>query len=274
MLGASLATPVFGSVVAVDFGGTDMVARNRNLSLGQQYENPEGVFSRIRIGQYPLNPESTLYNGIPFYGLIQQVGEPTSNTLQARVADGIDGDYLQVRTYLPKEVELNTVFFFKKEDFRNGVAEIGKLSLANLEAMTASIPLLAGSGDNPKQSARFLVQSGGQWYISEESIDDNGDLSLSNPAASRWARYSLPRQTGGKVEDVPEKFDVSGGSLTDVQAVGLWSYIFGTSPSNASAEIRLKEFRTIWIPEPGIGTIAVSAVAAVALLVHLRRRRG
>lgn len=266
------ASQVSGSVVAVDLGG-DMVTRTRDFRLGQQYENPEGVFSRIRIGSFPLSPEPALYSGPTFYGIIQQTGDPSGYTWSTRVVDGIDGDFLQVRTIFPEEVSLNTIYLFKKEDFGSGAAAVQQLSLAALDSLSASISMLAGSGDNAVQSARFLVQSGNQWYISEVAISESGALTIGDPATSRWARYSLPRQTGGKVQPAPANYEVAGSALTDIQAVGLWSHIFGSSAGNASAEIRLTEFRTVWIPEPGMTGVALAGLATVAVFGLLRRRR-
>ncbi len=273
-LAAMLFCPLysFGSAVAVDFGG-DMVSRSRDLRLGQEYENPEGTFSRIRIGSMPLSPEPRLYDGPTFYGIIQQQGDPSAFTWNARVVDGLDGDYLQVRAFYPEEITLNTILFFKKEDFSGGVAAAPNLSLSALDSLSANISALAGSSNESSEAVRFVVLNGNQWYISESSASGSGPFVLGNGAASRWARWSLPPQTGGKVNPVPTSFDVAGSSLNDIQAVGLWTQVFGTATGNAVAEFRLPEFKTVWIPESGSVALGVALFAGALAVVRLRRNR-
>lgn len=127
--------------------------------------------------------------------------------------------------------------FAIKEDFLNGADEIEDLKLPNEAGAFSAEVFFRGRSmvdADPEgiRRARFIIQAGDQWYISqtgtasdtEESERDVTRTLSVNPAAEYWHEYNVETMLFMDEEPgttVPLGAAVRGDSLSDIQAVGV-----------------------------------------------------
>lgn len=158
--------------------------------------------------------------------------------------------------------------FAIKEDFLNGANEIEDLKLPNEEDAFFAEVFFRGApkvGVDPEglRRARFLIQAGENWYISQTGTEGEGEelqrdvtrtLSL-NPAAEYWHEYNVEAMLFMEEEEstaVPVGAAIRGDALSDIQAVGviMQNTRFDGTIENHHVWLNFNEFSFHLDPDP------------------------
>ncbi|MGC9452083.1 MAG: Ig-like domain-containing protein [Oceanipulchritudo sp.] len=157
-----------------------------------------------------------------FYGgLTVRVLNGTSSISSSGIVSSSPYDSIDIRfdTTAPVLANTTTVIFWDKADFRNG-ADTATVTFG--EGSELAVPNLFATYYG---AWRWLVRSGGQYYISGSLIGNNAlaaQLDSGEIAAELWAAYNpVPGGYDIDVDFAALSYDTPSADLTDISAVGL-----------------------------------------------------
>lgn len=241
---------------------------------------------------YPLNNTTVIspyvqnYGGTSaaFYGAAQQLtgnldatGSPQLRVVADAAWNGRNRILVQSQGTtsgsLPAEVK--GFFYWKKEDFLSNPSGSEPLSLSDIGSFYVNAPNVRATS----ASVRFVVQSEGTWYLSEAKLTgatgggggNLGSLTLDNLSTSQWGEWVVQDSSSSLINGAPLSFDVSGGTLNNITAVGFYyeaNYIYANS-----AMVSFDQFTVApAIPEPS-SVALISGVAILSLVLCKRLRK-
>jgi hypothetical protein len=215
----------FGSELTIDFGG-NYSAVNINSAKSETYSSGDFDFdgsaddrvAKVAFGSVFTPPNSANWtnlvgksNGTIYHGISLAILNKTNNP-----AIGFDRmtstDRIQIGGGTTGETNnLAVALYWNSTNFLNG----GSAALAD-ETNSLSVTL-AGTGVAP--SVRFLVQAGGQWYVSAAS--NTASFSI-NGATANWYAFD-PAANAMFLDTANLGTAVSGSSLGAITAVGVYA---------------------------------------------------
>ena len=114
--------------------------------------------------------------------------------------------------------------FWLKKDFLSGFEKTAKITWQNVLSMSLNIAKI----DAKLSHARFAVQSGGKWYLSEAASDNAKVFTINDASWGEWGVTSaLP------LPALPDSFSLSGDQLNDITAFGFYFDAGSVSKANA-----------------------------------------
>jgi hypothetical protein len=182
----------------------------------------------------PLNPSffGGVYNGssATFYGGVYATAFNAPAALapgqMGSVVDNSNGDRLQAAWTSPSgetSSSFDTLFYWKQADFLSGDAPATLSALSTFKLNITRWDAGVGSG-------RWVVRSGGQFYVSQDTFSGTGVkwLKGSTLVNEKWALYN---PSAGNIEfnQSAAVFNVATSSLTSIDAVGFMSDADGTA---------------------------------------------
>lgn len=225
-------------------------------------------YSDIRTLQTstPANPafgENDYYSGHSsdrswkFYQAISGASE-SGSYYPNEIHNDSSYDYLQIRDILGTTYPINSVLFWKKEDFLNG--------MNNAEVSLTSFYMEADSHINAT-SLRWVVQDAAEnFYISDYTMVGNSGYAsyeLTDLSSVSW--YTYDPGTDISVDGIGA--EVAGITFDDVAGVGFRVYVNASDSSNEV--IRIRDFEVTAVPEPG--TLGMLGLIG-AICFFIRRR--
>ncbi len=157
-----------------------------------------------------------------FYGgVIVRLLNGTGSISTSGITSTSPNDAIELRfdTTAPILNNGTTVIFWRKEDFRNG-ADAGTVSLG--AGSEFEVP---GLFSQMTGAPRWLVRSGGQYYVSQTPLGNNllsARLDPDEMAAEMWAAYNpVPGTYPTDFDASTAQFDMPSSAMVDVTGVGL-----------------------------------------------------
>lgn len=120
----------------------------------------------------------------------------------------------------------------------------------------------------PKATARFMVQAGGQWYLSQASND--GPLSI-NGGAANWYAFD-PTSNAMFWDETAPGATVIGTSLGDITAAGIYAQTDAGYTGGSGSLFQVQSLQISVIPESNAYALLLGGVS-LAGVVLLRRKR-
>lgn len=114
--------------------------------------------------------------------------------------------------------------FWLKKDFLNGFEKMEKITWQSILSMSLNITKI----DAKLSHARFAVQSGGKWYLSESASENSKAFTINDASWGEWnVTSALP------LPALPDSFPTSGDQLSDITAFGFYFDAGSVSKANA-----------------------------------------
>jgi len=268
-----IGTTATGGVLAVDFGAaytTVNINHGKNEIKYNGDYNFDGVeddrMTSVAFGTVFTPPNSanwttvpgksngTIYHGVSLAVLGKQSIDPTISI--DRIASN---NRIQIgnTTIAGETLSQAVAIYWTAADFLNGQAA----KLAD-EAAGLSVTLNS-TGSRP--NVRFMVQAGGQWYVSASSSQTTFSI---NGATSDWYAFD-PTAKRLFLNESSLGTAVSGSSLGDITAAGVYGQATAYSGSSPSL-FGMDALQITVIPEPA--TIGMLGLGALATLLFRRLR--
>jgi hypothetical protein len=275
---------------AVDFGG-DYTSSNINNTTpaGSGYATGDYNFdgsSDDRAYIRPFGSEASFTGSDSFttptgksgafinYGIsyanIGSLSDPANNGLN-RITSS---DSIQATSGAgTSAMRMASAWYWQKASFLNGLNVASGISFADQSgSLFASINNTGTPTTGNQRASRFLVQSGGQWYLSESfSTATDGTLSI-NAATSNW--YVFDPTANALFWDVTKPGGtVIGSLLTDITAIGIYTQHQLFDGTSGSAAVQgFSSFEATVVPEPSSFALLLGAIVALAIIRRGRNR--
>jgi hypothetical protein len=273
MMPLMLCSAVRGSLVGIDFGGNYSSA-NINSAKTETYSSGDFDFdgsaddrvSKVAFGSVFTPPNSANWtniagksNGTIYHGISLAILNKTNNPAIGfdRLAGTVVNDRIQIGGGTTGETNsLAVALYWNSTNFLNG----GSAALAD-ETNSLSVTL-NGTGVAP--SVRFLVQAGGQWYVSATS--NTASFSI-NGATASWYAFD-PAANAMFLDTANLGTAVSGTSLGAITAAGVYAQTM--KYTGGSSLFGMDAFKLTVVPEPA--TIGMLGLGAISILICRRFR--
>jgi len=261
-----------GSVI-VNFGGNYMSDNANKAGRRSSTAITDGVLFSYNDGT-PASPLPTNYEGTSgtYYAVAQMTtaggGVSGSYALSVLYAGGQNSIIARSKVRGTSETgsaNVQGMIFWKKEDFLAG-ASTETLKLSDIGELYVN----ASNVRSTQAALRFAVQSDGVWYLSEKALTSKtfladaalGALTMEDPATLMWAAWNPQSSPTSLLNPAPTVYDVDGGTLNSITAVGYYFLSDYALPNAAHFDVNA--FRVTTIPEPS--SAALMGGAALLLL--------
>jgi hypothetical protein len=117
-------------------------------------------------------------------------------------------------------------------------------------------------------SGRIVVQSGGQFYLSQNSLAAADTTINFDPSAALWSLYNIAAGTNDFIPD-SLVFDVPGTSLNNISHVGI--YVLASEASGSVLELQNLQVNATPVPEPSV--LMACSLLAIGMAGHALWRR-
>jgi hypothetical protein len=208
----------------------------------------------------PTRRYDTALTSAIFHGGVESWRHGVFDTARAEVVDSGGRDQIRLFDSNASNRHLFAALLWRKQEFLNGFEQV-PLAITGSGALVAVIDLVS----HGHAQARFVVESGGRFYLSAAKANSAGIFSLSHEALreAMWAPYDpaanlqpVPGQAGICQSDLLA-YAVGSESLDDVTAVGLYLERF-EFPNGGNPEFRMSQF-TAMLESPATGHSAAEA---------------
>lgn len=271
--------------VDVDFGNYDGTSRTYNLQTGSHWRFN---FDTSDTGQFYKNPWSTCTSQIPwFYGGLE--ARALNDTHDVNLFSWRQGNvgirkvdfFAFDATGNPDAgFSMDGLFLWRQDQFINGGAAGAKLDANS----SLAIHYNDFRGDIPGSQLRFVLQSNGQYYLSEfvhtVFIWDGETITLNDPGSGNWALFNPTatdfQPTGSEVFDQ----SLTGATITQVgiyfycgrpQYAGGWSFDIFTVDAALDSPTPLPPPLVSANLTPNGADLSMSFVGAVGKVYSLRQ---
>jgi hypothetical protein len=267
VLASVFAASAARSALIIDFGG-NMVSSNQNLVLPTPTNDGDTRYWEYDFDT-PISPSSSVYSGIPFYGVLQHTsGTGTAaNFGRARVGSGSIGE-IEIRGSAHGTGNFITGLVFFKPELNPGES----VAFMPGDSITMSNHTFTTNPGNPRRYRMAVLNDGG-WYLSASSYPGNqtgfGTFTIADAAAEMWGAWDPTTVPLDPTNDPSGSYTTLGSTFTNVEAVGVWFAFSGSSTQEARFSLSgLQVNATTVIPEPH----TLGLLLAVGTLLMLRRR--
>ncbi|MDQ8209620.1 hypothetical protein QEH52_19025 [Coraliomargarita sp. SDUM461003] len=245
--------------------GTDMVTADASFSrdaiyssAGTGLNNYTDTLTFSDVDVLSPDPATTTYTGQKFYGGYDFSSSTKNGSISGqRIRNNLDRIFFQAYSgdnFTGSTLSAHTLYLFKQEDFATG-HQSGSNNITSLSVKSNSY------GDGAL-TARFLVQIGGTYYLSNTTAtmgySNTFEISESTLLLETWAEYtpydSLDFDQGTAIFATLD--------LNNVTAVGLYAendaYSDGTSTTAFALGITNFEVQGTTVPEPSSYALLLS----------------
>lgn len=285
MIGVSVAS---GSIIAVDFGA-DYTAANINASktLGVD-ATVDADFDGVaddRAGSIAFGTVFTPAGSASWTTPVGKSGPVIKFGVSLANIDSIvDPDNLamsRIAAYDAIEASNNpgtaamrmaSAWYWEQSSFLNGLNSASGLTFANEAAsLSATFNNTGTPTAGNEREGRFLVQSDGQWYVSQSRFAGTGGLLSINAATAEW--YVFDPAAGTLFWDLNDVgSSVLGSTLTDITAIGVYvQHELFDGTTGSSAKEGFSTLQANLVPEPA--TIGLFGMGVLGVLFVRRVRR-
>jgi hypothetical protein len=266
LLLAGMAVSNLQSATLIDWGGTGMASSDTNFSLPTPTDN-----GNTRTWAYsastPLLSTGGNYSGPTIYGALQTGHTSSGPNNFTPFVDDRGGSDDRITTLVNTATTgdlIRGLVFFQKSDFLNGSTS----TLTFDSSSSATLSVIGNNGAGGPRGPRLAVLDGSSWYVSSSFFGGfSGDLVFSDLSTATFGAYD---PTGAPLNGTPGSFSTTGGSFTDIQAVGYYFDLGNPAGTSGSAGMSIDIFQISAVPEPSTALLLLGGLAGLALL---RRRK-
>jgi len=170
-------------------------------------------------------------------------------------------------------MRMASAWYWQKPSFLNGLSSATGLSFADQNgSLFASINNNLNPTAGNERASRFLVQSGGQWYLSTSSFTGTTGTLAINASTATW--YSFDPAANALFWDVRNPGStVTGNTFTDITAIGIYTqHELFDGTATTSAVQGFSSFEATVVPEPSSFALLLGAIVALAIIRRGRNR--
>lgn len=220
----------------------DQKAGGQKLDLGSETPLNAADGSSEGVGfayseELPKSPSIAKYDiqkpSAVFYGALEFINPGASEDLAATlrplntVVKAANTTFIGFGCTPPPDAGTSRVrglVFWLKKDFLNGFEKMEKITWQSVLSMSLNIAKI----DAKLSHARFAVQSGGKWYLSESASENTKTFTINDASWGEWnVTSALP------LPALPDSFPTSGDQLSDITAFGFYFDAGSVSKANA-----------------------------------------
>lgn len=261
--GSGQTPPVAYTTHDANFNGltTD---RTQYVSLGQEHTAPNAGAWTTPVGKS---------GAVIRYGTsIANIGSSDDPTMSL-VRYNAGADLLQTTSGAgTSAMRMASAWYWEKSSFLNGADSFDSLAFANQAgSLTASFSNSGTPSTGNTRLARFMIQSGGSWFLSGDAFSGtSGTLSI-NAADATWHNFDPHSASLLFYNPSGMGSGVLGSTLTDISAIGVHVQheLFDGTINNAMSH-QFGSLEAAVIPEPA--TVSVLLGLGALAFVLIRRR--